>query len=60
MRYLWEYSNKLKDEVNKISESFNLKEYFYFEGSSGRLNYVTKDENKKSSYKFRTLFLKKW
>jgi len=56
LKYLWKYSNKLKDEVNKVSESFNLKEYFYFEGSSGRLNYVTKDENKKSSYKFRTLF----
>ena len=56
LRYLWKYSNKLKDEVNKVSESFNLKEYFYFEGSSGRLNYVTKDENKKSSYKLRTLF----
>lgn len=56
LKYLWKYSNKLKDEINKVSESFNLKEYFYFEGSSGRLNYVTKDENKDNSYEFRTLF----
>ncbi len=56
LKYLWKYSSKLKDEVNKVSKNFNLKEYFYFEGSSGRLNYVTKDENKKDSYKFRTLF----
>jgi len=56
LRYLLEYSKKLKEDVNEISESFNLKEYFYFEGSSGRLNYVTKDGNKDNSYKFRTLF----
>ena len=56
LRYLLEYSKKLKEDVNKVSESFNLKEYFYFEGTSGRLNYVTKDENKDNSYKFRTLF----
>ena len=56
LRYLLEYSKKLKEDVNKISESFNLKGYFYFEGSSGRLNYVTKDENKDNSYEFRTLF----
>ncbi|NQU99321.1 MAG: glutamate-1-semialdehyde 2,1-aminomutase [Parcubacteria group bacterium] len=56
LRYLLEYERKLKDDVNKISESFSLKEYFYFEGSSGRLNYVTKDENKEDSYKFKTLF----
>ena len=56
LKYLCKYSNKLKEEVNKISESFSLKEYFYFEGSSGRVNYVTKDENKEDSYKFKTLF----
>ena len=56
LTYLWDYNRKLKDGINRISKEHGIDDKFYFEGFPGRLNYVTKDSQGKSSYEYRTLF----
>ena len=57
LNHLWDYNQKLMEGVNKIAEDLGIRNNFYFEGFPGRLNFVAKDENKKESYEFRTLFI---
>ena len=56
LTYLWDYNRKLMDGINRISKEHGIDDKFYFEGFPGRLNYVTKDSQGKSSYEYRTLF----
>ena len=56
LQHLWLYNEKLIEEANKITQALDIKKYFYFEGFSGRVNFVTKDKNGEISYQFRTLF----
>lgn len=56
LEHLQKYNEKLLTNANKISEELGIRDYFYFEGFSGRLNFVTKDKNKNNSFEFRTLF----
>lgn len=56
LEHLWAYNEKLIEDTNKIAKDLGIREYFYFEGFSGRVNFVTKDKNKETSYEFRTLF----
>ena len=54
--HLHQYNKKLFLGANKISEELSILDKFCFEGFVGRLNFVTKDQNEKHSFGFRTLF----
>lgn len=54
--HLWEYGEKLFNGINLISESLNIQDYFYMDGSYVSMNYVTKDINGNTSMAYRTLF----
>lgn len=56
LAHLWDYNQKLMEGANKISQELSILDFFYFEGFPGRLNFVTKDAQKKNSFEFRTLF----
>tara|TARA_Y100000590_G_scaffold431709_1_gene546757 strand:+ start:2683 stop:4020 length:1338 start_codon:yes stop_codon:yes gene_type:complete len=54
--HLWNYGKQLIDEINSVSKSMDLIEYFYLDGYACSPIYVTKDQNKNISMEFRTLF----
>jgi len=54
LSHLWKYNEDLIAGANEIAKE--ISDYFFFEGFSGRVNFVCKDKNKESSYPFRTLF----
>lgn len=54
--HLWDYNKKLMERSNKIASDLDIGDNFYFEGFPGRSNFVTKDNDKKDSFEFRTLF----
>lgn len=55
-KHLWTFQDKLKVEINKISEELGLKDYFQIIGPSILSNYLTKDRSGRVSLGFRTLF----
>jgi glutamate-1-semialdehyde 2,1-aminomutase len=54
--HFWDYGKKLKIGMNQIAEEIGINSYFYVEGYSCSLNYVTKDRKGQISLEFRTLF----
>jgi len=56
LEHLWKYNEALKDGMNKIAKELGIIKNIYMEGFSGRVHYVTKDSEEKTSYEFRTLF----
>jgi glutamate-1-semialdehyde 2,1-aminomutase len=54
--HFWDYGKKLKIGMNQISEEIGINSYFYVEGYTCSLNYVTKDRQGQISLDFRTLF----
>lgn len=55
--YFWNYGNKLKNGINKISTEFGISEYFSIDGTAVSPAILTKDRNGTISFEFRTLFL---
>lgn len=53
----WKYGEKLIFEANKISKNLNLQDFFRLKGVACSPYYECLDSNKKTSLKFRTLFL---
>ncbi|MCG2825298.1 MAG: glutamate-1-semialdehyde 2,1-aminomutase [Thermoplasmatales archaeon] len=56
IKHIWNYGEKLRDGVNKISDELGLMDYFYITDFPPRIEYVAKDKNKKPSFELRTLF----
>ncbi len=54
--YLWQYGEKLRDGLEQLAKESGLAEYFVLEGSSVLFNFVTRDESKTQSMKYRALF----
>lgn len=55
--HIWNYGNKLIDEINKISAELNLSEYFVVKGYPCSPYYLTYDINKNISLEYKTLFM---
>jgi glutamate-1-semialdehyde 2,1-aminomutase len=55
--FLWQKGERLSTEINKISDELKLGEYFQVIGMPCNLVYATRDQEKKPSQSFRTLFL---
>ena len=54
--YLWQYGGKLRNGLERLAKENGLGEHFMLEGSSVLFNYVTRDETKALSMKYRALF----
>lgn len=54
--HLWDYGKKLIDGMNQIAKELGIQEFFYVEGLPVSPNYVCKDNEKKISLEYRTLF----
>jgi glutamate-1-semialdehyde 2,1-aminomutase len=59
VQHLNNYGKKLKSEMNKISKSFGIQEYFYVDGFDASPYYVTKGLDGQNSYALRTVFNEK-
>ncbi len=57
VEYLQQQGERLIEGINSAIAAHQLQEYFQVIGKSCNLIYVTRDENKKRSQAFRTLFL---
>jgi glutamate-1-semialdehyde 2,1-aminomutase len=57
INHIWKYGNMLKEQINKISKELDIINYFYVDGIDCLPFYVTLDENKQSSLKYKTLFI---
>ena len=53
---MWNYGEKLKNEINNVSKELGLDKYFYIEGPSISLNYRTKNKYYEDCLILRTLF----
>ena len=56
INHLWNYGEKLKNEINNVSKELGLDKYFYIEGPSISLNYRTKNKYYEDCLILRTLF----
>ena len=53
----WDYGAKLINEVNKISEEYNIKDYFYLDGPACSPIINCLNKNKKIDLEYKTLFV---
>jgi glutamate-1-semialdehyde 2,1-aminomutase len=56
VEHLWKFGEGLFMGINSISETLDIKDYFYMEGNHISMNYVTKDNEGNINLAFRTLF----
>lgn len=56
INHLWNFGEKLFYEINKLSASAGLQDYFFMDGNAVSMNYVTRDGSGNNSMHFRTLF----
>ncbi len=56
INHLWDFGEKLKNEINNLSRELGLDKYFFVEGPSICLNYRTLDKNLNDSLLLRTIF----
>ncbi len=56
INHLWNFGEKLKNEINNLSKELDLDKYFFIEGPSICLNYRTKNKNYEDCLILRTLF----
>lgn len=54
--HLWAYGTNIFNGINDIASELGLSDYFFVDGNSISMNYVTKDQNSQPSLAFRTLF----
>lgn len=55
--HIWDMGKRLVSGLNEIAKEFSLQEYFYIEGAACSPNLVVCDQNKKSSFVYKTVFL---
>lgn len=55
--HIWDMGKRLVSGLNEIAKEFSLQEYFYIEGAACSPNLVVCDQNKKSSFAYKTVFL---